>query len=90
VNYILFRGDVGLTEQLRARGVLLPALDIVPWIMIVFAMRSLLSHASDCRDKLFVFLLTSFVTKGGGEMGRAQVVQAEAAGIEPDVRMNPI
>ena len=26
----------------------------------------------------------------GGEMGRAQVVQAEACGIKPDVRMNPI
>ncbi|MBR5925917.1 MAG: cobyric acid synthase, partial [Firmicutes bacterium] len=34
--------------------------------------------------------LNSFVTKEGKEMGRAQVVQAEAAGIEPDVRMNPI
>lgn len=34
--------------------------------------------------------LNSFITKGGGEMGRAQVVQAEAAGLEPDVRMNPI
>jgi adenosylcobyric acid synthase len=34
--------------------------------------------------------LNSFVTKGGGEMGRAQVVQAEAAGIEPHVDMNPI
>lgn len=34
--------------------------------------------------------LNSFITKSGGEMGRAQVVQAEAAGIEPDVRMNPI
>ena len=34
--------------------------------------------------------LNSFITKDGGEMGRAQVVQAEAAGIEPDVRMNPI
>lgn len=34
--------------------------------------------------------LNSFITAGGGEMGRAQVVQAEAAGIVPDVRMNPI
>ncbi len=34
--------------------------------------------------------LNSFITRSGGEMGRAQVVQAEAAGIAPDVRMNPI
>ncbi len=34
--------------------------------------------------------LNSFITKDGFEMGRAQVMQAEAAGIEPDVRMNPI
>ncbi len=34
--------------------------------------------------------LNSFITPQNGEMGRAQVVQAEAAGIEPDVDMNPI
>ena len=34
--------------------------------------------------------LNSFITNKGLEMGRAQVMQAEAAGIEPDVRMNPI
>lgn len=34
--------------------------------------------------------LNSFITRDGLEMGRAQVVQAEAAGVEPDVRMNPI
>lgn len=34
--------------------------------------------------------LNSFVTEEGLEMGRAQVVQAEAAGIKPDVAMNPI
>lgn len=34
--------------------------------------------------------LNSFITHDGREMGRAQVVQAEAAGILPDVRMNPI
>lgn len=34
--------------------------------------------------------LNSFVTKNGDEMGRAQVAQAEAAMLEPDVLMNPI
>jgi adenosylcobyric acid synthase len=34
--------------------------------------------------------LNSFITREGLEMGRAQVVQAEAAGIEPVVDMNPI
>lgn len=34
--------------------------------------------------------LNSFVTKEGGEMGRAQVVQAEACGVQPHVDMNPV
>lgn len=34
--------------------------------------------------------LNSYITADGGEMGRAQVVQAEACGKAPDVRMNPI
>ncbi len=34
--------------------------------------------------------LNSFITRDGLEMGRAQVVQAEAAGLLPDVRMNPV
>jgi adenosylcobyric acid synthase len=34
--------------------------------------------------------LNSFVTQDGGEMGRAQVVQAQACRLEPDVRMNPV
>jgi len=34
--------------------------------------------------------LNSYITRDGLEMGRAQVTQAEAAGVEPDVRMNPI
>lgn len=34
--------------------------------------------------------LNSFVSADGGEMGRAQVVQAEAAGVEPRTDMNPV
>ena len=34
--------------------------------------------------------LNSYITEYGMEMGRAQVMQAEAAGIKPSVEMNPI
>jgi len=34
--------------------------------------------------------LNSYVTKDGREMGRAQVAQAEAAGLAPEVDMNPV
>ena len=34
--------------------------------------------------------LNSFITEDGKEMGRAQVMQAEAAGVKPSVLMNPV
>lgn len=34
--------------------------------------------------------LNSYITRDGREMGRAQVAQAEAAGLDPVVEMNPI
>ena len=43
-----------------------------------------------CPFKSQNMALNSYITKDGLEMGRAQVMQAEAAGIEPDVAMNPI
>ena len=45
---------------------------------------------SVCPFKSQNMALNSFITDDGFEMGRAQVMQAEAAGIRPDVRMNPI
>lgn len=43
-----------------------------------------------CPFKSQNMALNSYITKEGLEMGRAQVMQAEAAGITPSVRMNPV
>ncbi len=45
---------------------------------------------SVCPFKSQNMALNSFVTASGGEMGRAQVVQAGACGLEPEVFMNPV
>ena len=43
-----------------------------------------------CPFKSQNMALNSFVTESGEEMGRAQVMQAEASGLKPQVYMNPI
>ena len=45
---------------------------------------------SDLPFKSQTMALNSGVTAEGLEMGRAQIVQAEACNVFPDVRMNPI
>ncbi len=45
---------------------------------------------SVCPFKSQNMALNSYVTKDGKEMGRAQAVQAEAIGLEPQAWMNPI
>ncbi len=43
-----------------------------------------------CPFKAQNMSLNSYVTLDGGEMARAQVVQAQASGLEPEVDMNPV
>ena len=45
---------------------------------------------SVCPFKSQNMSLNSYITLDGKEMGRAQVLQAYAAGLEPEVFMNPI
>ncbi len=60
--------------------------------LIVTALCRILSHEGYkvAPFKAQNMALNSFVTRDGKEMARAQVVQAEAAGILPRVEMNPI
>ncbi len=60
-------------------------------VMVAALCRILLQDGyRPCPFKAQNMALNSYVTKSGGEMGRAQAVQAQAARLEPSVDMNPI
>ncbi len=67
------------------------ASDVGKSILVAGLCRILAQDGYDCVPfKSQNMALNSYITLTGHEMGRAQVFQSEAAGKEPDVRMNPV
>ena len=90
INWGPSRGHVG-EDMSRAVAVLGTGSDVGKSLITAGLCRLL--HRAGVRVAPFKaqnMSLNSFVTPDGGEMGRAQVLQAQACGLAPHVDMNPI
>ena len=88
MNYALKRGVIVLSKALMIQGTMSNA---GKSFLAAALCRIFVQDGYSCAPfKSQNMALNSYVTNDGLEMGRAQAVQAEAAGIEPSVLMNPI
>ena len=78
-------------RQVRAVAILGTGSDVGKSLMVTGLCRLLSRKGARVAPfKAQNMALNSFVTLDGGEIGRAQALQAQACGIEPTVDMNPI
>ncbi len=93
LNSYFARGKIRKTERKKARSIMFQGTCSDAGKSIITAALCRILYQDGVHVVPFKaqnMSLNSFVTLQGDEMGRAQVVQAQAARLDPDCRMNPI